>query len=160
MGFRIGQGRDIHRLGTGDHVMLGGVRIPHDRGVQAHSDGDVVLHALCDALLGSLALGDIGGWFPEADPEWADADSTRLLTSVYARVRELGYGLNNLDITVLAQEPRLAPHVAAMRAHIAAVLELAEDAVSVKATTTEGLGGIGRREGLAAEAVVLLHDGA
>jgi 2-C-methyl-D-erythritol 2,4-cyclodiphosphate synthase len=160
MGFRIGQGRDIHRFGDGDHVMLGGVRVPHHQGIQAHSDGDVVLHALCDALLGALALGDIGGWFPDTDPEWAGADSSRLLQTVYERVCELGYRLNNLDITVLAQAPRVAPHLAAMREHIAAILELPLDAVSIKATTTEGLGYIGRGEGLAAEAVVLLHDGA
>lgn len=160
MDFRIGQGRDIHRFGPGDHIMLGGVRVPHDQGIQAHSDGDVVLHALCDALLGALALGDIGGWFPDTDAEWAGADSTQLLTAVYQRVRERGYRLNNLDVTVLAQAPRVAPHVPAMREHIAAVLEVPVDAVSIKATTTEGLGGIGRREGLAAEAVVLLHDGA
>jgi 2-C-methyl-D-erythritol 2,4-cyclodiphosphate synthase len=160
MGFRIGQGRDIHRFGDGDHVMLGGVRVPHHQGIQAHSDGDVVLHALCDALLGALALGDIGGWFPDTDLEWAGADSSRLLQTVYERVCELGYRLNNLDITVLAQAPRVAPHLAAMREHIAAILELPLDAVSIKATTTEGLGYIGRGEGLAAEAVVLLHDGA
>jgi len=160
MGFRIGQGRDIHRFGEGDHVMLGGVRVPHDQGIQAHSDGDVVLHALCDALLGALALGDIGGWFPDTDPEWAGADSTRLLKTVYERVGELGYRPSNLDITVLAQAPRVAPHVPAMREHIAATLELPLDAVSIKATTSEGLGSIGRGEGLAAEAVVLLHDSA
>lgn len=160
MGFRIGQGRDIHRFGDGDHVMLGGGRVPHHQGIQAHSDGDVVLHALCDALLGALALGDIGGWFPDTDSEWAGADSSRLLQTVYERVCELGYRLNNLDITVLAQAPRVAPHLAAMREHIAAILELPLDAVSIKATTTEGLGYIGRGEGLAAEAVVLLHDGA
>ncbi len=159
MGFRIGQGRDIHRYGEGHHIMLGGVRVPHDQGVRAHSDGDVVLHALCDAFLGALALGDIGGWFPDTDAEWAGADSTQLLTRVYEHVRARGYGLTNLDVTVLAQAPRIAPHLAAMREHIAAALEVPEDAVSIKATTTEGLGYIGRAEGLAAEAVVLLHDG-
>lgn len=159
MGFRIGQGRDIHRFGPGGHVMLGGVSVPHDQGVEAHSDGDVVLHALCDALLGALALGDIGGWFPDTDPAWAGADSTQMLTRVYGQIREAGYELANLDITVLAQAPRVAPHVTAMREHIAAALAVPLDAVSIKATTTEGLGFTGRREGLAAEAVVLLHDG-
>ncbi len=160
MGFRIGQGRDIHRFGPGEHIMLGGVRVPHEQGIRAHSDGDVVLHALCDALLGALALGDIGGWFPDTDPEWAGVDSTRLLKTVYERVCQQGYSLNNLDITVLAQAPRVAPHVTAMREHIAATLAVSGDAVSIKATTSEGLDAIGRAEGLAAEAVVLLHDGA
>lgn len=155
---RIGHGIDVHRFGPGDHVVIGGVRIPHDRGVVAHSDGDVALHALCDALLGAAALGDIGRHFPDADPRWRGADSRTLLRAV----RELlaGHGLRPLsvDVTVVAQAPRLAPHVPAMRANIAADLGLDADRVSVKATTSEGLGFTGRGEGIAALAVALVAE--
>ncbi len=153
---RIGHGFDVHAFGEGDHVVLGGVRIAHDRGLVAHSDGDVVLHALCDALLGAAGLGDIGAHFPDSDPAWRDADSRDLLARVVARVREAGWAPVNADVTVIAQAPRLSPHVDAMREGIAGVVGIARDAVNVKATTTERLGTIGRGEGIAAHAVVLL----
>ncbi|KXS38439.1 MAG: 2-C-methyl-D-erythritol 2,4-cyclodiphosphate synthase [Halomonadaceae bacterium T82-2] len=154
---RIGHGFDVHRFGEGDHVMIGGVRIAHDRGVIAHSDGDVLLHALCDALLGACALGDIGRHFPDTDPRWAGADSRALLRDVMARVAEAGYAVANIDATVIAQAPRLAAHIPAMRETIAGDLDVTCDAVNVKATTTERLGFTGRGEGIAAEAVVLLR---
>lgn len=157
MDIRIGQGLDIHRFGPGDHVVLGGVRIPHDQGLVAHSDGDVVIHALCDALLGALALGDIGHFFPDTDPAWENADSTRLLETVYRHVRDAGYRLGNADITVVARAPKLAPHIDAMRERLAGLLSLDAGAVSIKATTSEGLGFTGRGEGIAASAMVLLR---
>jgi 2-C-methyl-D-erythritol 2,4-cyclodiphosphate synthase len=155
---RIGHGFDVHAFGPGDHVMIGGVRIPHSRGVIAHSDGDVALHALCDALLGAAGLGDIGGMFPDTDPRWAGADSRELLRQVAARLAGRELRVSNADVTVVAQAPRLAPHVGAMRARIAADLGVELDRVNIKATTTEKLGYIGREEGLAAHAVVLLHE--
>jgi 2-C-methyl-D-erythritol 2,4-cyclodiphosphate synthase len=155
--FRVGQGLDVHAFGEGDHVMLGAVRIPHDRGLAAHSDGDVALHALCDALLGSAALGDIGQHFPPGDERWRDADSSRLLADVVALLKEKGWRPVNADLTIACESPRIAPHVAAMRAAIAPILGLATDAVSVKATTTERLGFCGRGEGIAALAVVLIR---
>lgn len=154
--FRIGQGFDVHRYTDGDHVVLGGVRIPHERGVDAHSDGDVVLHALCDALLGALALGDIGQHFPPGDPQWKDADSRVLLGAVRRLVEGAGWRTVNCDLTVICERPRVMPHATAMRANIAADLGVAIDAVSVKATTAERMGFTGRGEGLAALAVVLL----
>lgn len=153
---RIGSGFDVHAFGPGDHVMLGGVRIPHEAGIVAHSDGDVVLHALADALLGAVAAGDIGQWFPDSDPAWRGADSRVLLRRVAAEVSRRGYRVANCDVTVLAQAPRLAPHRELMREHIAADLGVDLAAVSVKATTTEHLGFVGRGEGIAAQAVVLL----
>ncbi len=153
---RIGQGLDVHAFTPGDHVMLGGVRIPHHRGIAAHSDGDVALHALMDALLGALALGDIGKHFPPDDAQWEGADSLQLLSRVAAMVRERGFGSGNVDLTIACETPRLAPHIDAMRNAIATVLEWPLDAVSVKATTTEQLGFCGREEGIAALAVVLL----
>lgn len=156
MNVRIGQGFDVHAFGDGDHVMLGGVRIPHGRGVLAHSDGDVALHALCDALLGALALGDIGHHFPPSDERWRGADSRALLRQCVARVGERGWRAGNVDLTVMAERPKVGPHVAAMRECIAADLGIAVDDVSVKATTTERLGFIGREEGIAALAVCLL----
>lgn len=155
---RIGHGFDVHRFGDGDHLMIGGVRIPHDHGFVAHSDGDVLLHALCDALLGACALGDIGRHFPDTDARWAGADSRELLRQVMARVGEAGYRVGNVDVTVIAQAPRLAPHVVAMREAIAADLGVALGAVNVKATTSERLGFTGRGEGIAAEAVALLFE--
>jgi len=154
--FRTGQGFDVHAFGPGDHVMLCGVRIPHDAGVAAHSDGDVALHALCDALLGAVALGDIGLHFPPGDPEWAGADSRALTRSVVAMLADRGWRVNNVDVTVVCEAPRVAPHVSGMRGNLAADLELDLGAVSVKATTTEGLGFCGRGEGIAALAVVAL----
>lgn len=153
---RIGSGFDVHAFGPGDHVMLGGVRIPHDRAVVAHSDGDVVLHALADALLGAIGAGDIGQLFPDSDPAWRGADSRVLLRHVMQEVSGRGYRVVNCDVTVLAQAPRLAPYRDAMRANIAADLGVPAGDVSVKATTTERLGYVGRGEGIAAQAVVLL----
>lgn len=153
---RIGHGFDVHRFGEGDSVVLGGVRIPHRRGLVAHSDGDVLIHAVCDALLGAIAAGDIGRHFPDTDPAWAGADSRGLLRGVVELVAAAGYRLGNLDATLVAQAPRMAPHVPAMRSHLAADLNAAEAQVNVKATTTERLGYTGREEGIAAHAVVLL----
>ncbi|MFW3614130.1 2-C-methyl-D-erythritol 2,4-cyclodiphosphate synthase [Billgrantia antri] len=156
---RIGHGFDVHRFGEGDHLMIGGVAVPFDHGFVAHSDGDVLLHAISDALLGACALGDIGRHFPDTDPAWAGADSRGLLRHVLSLVREAGYRVGNVDATVIAQAPKLAPHISAMRERIAEDLELALDAVNVKATTSERLGFTGRGEGIAAEAVVLLTRG-
>ncbi len=156
MSHRIGHGFDVHAFKDGDHVMLGGVRVPHDRGIDAHSDGDVVLHALCDALLGALALGDIGQHVPPSDPRWKDCDSRVFLRHCASLLHVRGWHVSNADITVLAEAPKIGPHRDAMRAAIAAELGIEIDRISVKATTTEKLGYIGRREGLAAEAVVLL----
>ena len=156
MTFRIGHGFDVHAFGEGDHVMLGGVRIPFARGLDAHSDGDVVIHALCDALLGALALGDIGTHFPPADPRWRDADSRAFLRHCNVLLRERGWALGNADITVICERPKIGPHAAAMRAVLADDLGVDVDAVSVKATTTEALGFTGRGEGIAAQAVCLL----
>ena len=156
MNVRIGQGFDVHAFGDGDHVMLGGVRIPHARGVLAHSDGDVVLHALCDAMLGAMALGDIGKHFPPSDPRWKDADSRLFLRHCRQLLAEHGWALGNADITVICESPRIGPHAGAMRGLIAADLGVAVDAISIKATTTEQLGFTGRNEGIAAQAVCLL----
>ena len=153
---RIGHGYDLHALAAGRRLVLGGVEIAHDRGPIAHSDGDVLLHALADALLGAAALGDIGQHFPDNDPAYAGADSRALLRRVVALVRAAGYAVANVDVTVLAQRPKLAPHRDAMRANIAADLGLDVACVSVKATTTEGLGPVGRQEAIAAHAVCLL----
>ena len=156
MSHRIGHGFDVHAFKDGDHVMLGGVRVPHDRGIDAHSDGDVVLHALCDALLGALALGDIGQHFPPSDPRWKDCDSRVFLRHCASLLHVRGWHVSNADITVLAEAPKIGPHRDAMRAAIATELGIEIERISVKATTTEKLGYIGRRQGLAAEAVVLL----
>lgn len=153
---RIGQGLDVHAFGPGDHVVLGGVRIDHDAGLLAHSDGDVVIHALCDALLGALALGDIGRHFPPGDPRWAGVDSRVLLRHCRDLVAEAGWRLGNADITVVCERPRIGPHAPLMRERMAADLGAGVDAVSIKATTSEGLGFAGRGEGIAASAVVLL----
>ena len=153
---RVGQGYDVHAFGEGDHVVLGGVRIAHDRGVVAHSDGDVVIHALCDALLGALALGDIGVHFPPSDDRWKDADSRQFLRHCRALLAERGWAVGNADVTVVCERPKVAPHAAAMRANLAEDLGVDVDAISVKATTSEKLGFTGRGEGLAAMAVALL----
>ena len=157
MNFRIGQGFDVHRFGEGDHVMLCGVRVPHDRGLIAHSDGDVAIHALCDALLGALALGDIGQHFPDNDAAYKNADSAVLLQRVYQLVCEQGYRLGNADITLIAQSPKVLPYREQMQQRLAAVLAVDLQCISVKATTTEHLGFTGRKEGIAAQAVVLLE---
>ncbi|ALM54523.1 2-C-methyl-D-erythritol 2,4-cyclodiphosphate synthase [Halomonas huangheensis] len=153
---RIGHGFDVHRFGEGDHLMIGGVRIPFDHAFIAHSDGDVLLHAISDALLGACALGDIGHHFPDTDPAWRGADSRDLLRQVMTSVAEQGYRVANLDATLMAQAPKMAPHLAAMREYIADDLRVPMEAINVKATTTERLGFTGRGEGIAAEAVVLL----
>ena len=156
MNIRIGQGFDVHAFGDGDHVVLGGVRVPHDRGVLAHSDGDVGIHALCDAMLGALALGDIGQHFPPSDPQWKDADSRAFLRHCNALLGERGWRLGNADITVVCERPKVGPHAQAMRELLATDLGVAIDVVSVKATTSETLGFTGRGEGIAALAVCLL----
>ncbi|MCC8536527.1 2-C-methyl-D-erythritol 2,4-cyclodiphosphate synthase [Xanthomonas axonopodis pv. poinsettiicola] len=154
--FRIGQGYDVHAFGPGDHVMLGGVRVAHSHGVLAHSDGDVVLHALCDAMLGALALGDIGQHFPPSDARWKDADSAQFLQQCDQLLRERGWRVGNADITVICERPKVGPHALAMRERIAGLLAIELDAVSIKATTSEKLGFTGRGEGIAAQAAVLL----
>ena len=154
--FRIGNGYDVHRLEDGRTLTLGGVRIPHTKGCVAHSDGDVIIHALCDALLGALALGDIGHHFPDTSDEFAGIDSRILLRRTYSLVQEHGYSLVNADITLLLQAPKIAPFVVQLRTARASVLGVAADAVSVKATTGERLGFVGREEGVEAYAAVLL----
>ncbi|OLO03113.1 MULTISPECIES: 2-C-methyl-D-erythritol 2,4-cyclodiphosphate synthase [Salinicola] len=156
MSVRIGHGFDVHRFGDGDHLMIGGVRLPFDRGFVAHSDGDVLLHAVSDALLGACALGDIGRHFPDTDPAWKGADSRALLRHVVGLVHDAGYRIGNLDATLMAQAPRMAEWIPGMRETIAADLDVELGAVNVKATTTERLGFTGRGEGIAAEAVALL----
>ncbi|MDX5373365.1 MAG: 2-C-methyl-D-erythritol 2,4-cyclodiphosphate synthase [Pseudomonadaceae bacterium] len=153
---RIGHGYDVHRFGEGDFITLGGVRIPHKFGLVAHSDGDVLLHALSDALLGAAALGDIGKHFPDTDPTFKGADSRVLLRHVVGLIRAKGYVVGNVDATIVAQAPKMAPHIESMRAHIAEDLGVELDAVNVKATTTEKLGFTGREEGIAVHAVALL----
>lgn len=153
---RIGHGYDVHAFEAGDHLMLGGVRIAHERAFKAHSDGDVLIHALCDALLGAAALGDIGRHFPDTDPRYAGADSRALLRAVLQKLVEHGWRVGNVDCTIIAQAPKLAPHVEEMRAHLAADLAIEVGRVNVKATTTERLGFAGREEGVAAHAVALL----
>jgi 2-C-methyl-D-erythritol 4-phosphate cytidylyltransferase / 2-C-methyl-D-erythritol 2,4-cyclodiphosphate synthase len=157
---RVGSGFDVHAFGPGDFLMLAGVRIPHSRGVVAHSDGDVALHALCDALLGAAGLGDIGQHFRDTDPRWRGADSRGFVTAVLAMLRARGLAVTNADVTVLAQAPKIAPHRDAMREEIARLLGISEASVNIKATTTEGLGFLGRAEGIAAQAVVLLEESA
>jgi len=156
MNLRIGHGFDVHAFGEGDHLMLGGVRVPHGRGVVAHSDGDVVIHALCDAILGALALGDIGRHFPPSDPQWQGADSRVFLRHCHELARGHGWSLGNADITVICERPRIGPFVEAIRIALAVELGVDVDAISVKATTTEQLGYTGRGEGIAAHAVCLL----
>ncbi|HLR17611.1 MAG TPA: 2-C-methyl-D-erythritol 2,4-cyclodiphosphate synthase [Alcanivoracaceae bacterium] len=154
---RIGQGYDVHAFGEGDSLIIGGVRIPFHKGFVAHSDGDVLLHALTDALLGALALGDIGYWFPDTDAQWKGADSGQLLQAAYAKITAKGYQLANADLTVLAERPKMAPHIQAIRERISALLGCDVEAISVKATTTEKLGFVGREEGITALATVLVE---
>ena len=155
---RIGHGYDVHAFGDGDHIMLCGARIAHPCGLMAHSDGDVALHALTDGLLGALALGDIGHHFPDDDPTFEGADSRQLLRHVVALVGERGYALGNADLTIIAQAPKLASHIGAMRQNLAEDLGCEVDLINVKATTTEKLGFVGREEGIAVHAVVLLKE--
>ncbi len=153
---RIGQGIDVHAFGPGDFVMLGGVRIPYTRGVIAHSDGDVILHALCDALLGALGQGDIGQHFKDTDPRWKGADSKGFVRHIMEMVRTRNLRVGNADVTVLSEAPKVNPHRDEIRRQIAELLEVSTEYVNVKATTTEKLGFLGRSEGLAAQAIVLL----
>ena len=155
---RIGHGFDVHQLVAGRKCIIGGVEIAHDRGLLGHSDADVLLHAICDALLGAAALGDIGKHFPDSDVRYQGIDSRKLLRHVAALIRERGYRIGNIDATIIAQEPRMAPHIPAMVANIADDLSIATGAVNVKATTTEKLGFTGRGEGIAAEAVCLIES--
>lgn len=156
MKFRIGQGYDVHRLVEGRKLILCGVEVPHTLGLLGHSDADVAIHALCDALLGSLALGDIGAFFPDNDPKYKDIDSTLLLSEVVRKIRGGGWEISNVDITISAQKPKLRPFIDTMRRRIADVMEVDADCVSVKATTTEKLGFEGREEGISASAVALV----
>ena len=159
MQLRIGHGYDAHRFAEPSDnrpLMLGGVEVPHDRGLLAHSDGDALIHALCDALLGAVALGDIGRHFPDNDQAYKNADSTVLLQRVLGLVKNLGWSVVNADMTILAQSPRMASHINMMRSRLAVLLEVDLDAVNVKASTTEGMGFVGRKEGLETHAVVLL----
>ena len=153
---RVGIGLDVHALAAGRRLILGGVEIPHDAGLAGHSDGDVLVHALIDAMLGAAARGDIGQWFPSSDQRFAGADSIGLLRTVVETLRGEGWEIGNVDVTVVAQQPRIGPHIEAMRARLAPILGVALDAVSVKATTTDHLGALGRAEGIAAQAVALL----
>ena len=155
---RIGHGYDVHAFGDGDHIMLCGVSIEHQNGLMAHSDGDVALHALTDALLGALALGDIGHHFPDDDPTFKGADSRQLLRQVIALVKARGFELGNADLTIVTQAPKLAPHITAMRQNLSEDLGGDIDLINVKATTTETLGFVGRQEGIAVHAVVLLKE--
>lgn len=154
---RIGNGYDVHAFGEGDKIVIGGVVIPHHRGLVAHSDGDVLLHALCDALLGAAALGDIGKHFPDTDMQYRNADSRSLLRMVYAKVNQQGWRLVNADMTIVAQAPRMATFIPRMQEAIASDLQSTLNQINVKATTTERLGFIGREEGIACYAVVLLE---
>jgi 2-C-methyl-D-erythritol 2,4-cyclodiphosphate synthase len=155
---RVGYGYDVHCLVAGRRLLLGGVEIPYELGLAGHSDADVLLHALADALLGAAALGDIGQHFPPGDPDYKDADSLVLLAKAYRLVADRGYTLANADTVIIAERPRIAPYIEAMRANIAGALAVNRDQISIKATTTEGLGFCGREEGIAAQAVVLLLD--
>jgi len=156
MDYRIGHGYDVHAFGDGDHIMLAGIRIPYEYGLIAHSDGDVIIHSLCDALLGALALGDIGDHFPDTDSRYKNISSSLLLRHVYDLITQKGWSLSNADITLLAQAPKINPYKMQMRYHLANAMHLPIDAISIKATTTENLGYIGRKEGLASYSVVLL----
>ena len=156
-GLRIGHGYDVHRLTEGRRLILGGVEVPYEKGLLGHSDADVLTHAVMDALLGAAAMGDIGKLFPDNDPVFAGADSLALLREVMARLHAEGYVVGNMDCTVLAQAPKLAPHIIQMRRNLAQCMDVDVDRISIKATTEEGLGFTGAREGIAAHAVVLLE---
>jgi len=158
MTIRIGQGFDVHRLVAGRPLILAGVEVPHSRGLDGHSDADVVAHAVADALLGALGAGDLGSYFPSSDPQWKGASGSALLQPILARMRSLGFSIGNVDTTIVAQEPRLAAHVEALRAGLAKQLEAEPGRVNVKLKSTDRLGSIGRGEGIAAQAVVLLEE--
>jgi 2-C-methyl-D-erythritol 2,4-cyclodiphosphate synthase len=158
MSFRVGQGYDVHRLAEGESLWLGGVLIPHDKGTVAHSDGDVLIHAICDALLGSVSLGDIGTHFPDTSEKYKNIDSKILLKESYKLVRKEGFSISNIDATISAQRPKLKSYINEMKETMAGVLGIVSSQVSVKATTTEGLGFEGREEGISAQAVVLVKQ--
>lgn len=160
MAFRIGNGYDIHRLVADRPLILGGVTIPHDLGLDGHSDADALTHAIMDAMLGALSLGDIGLYFPPGDPQWAGADSLKLLAQVNTMIQDRGWRINNLDSVIVAERPKLKPHIDAMRSRLASVLALSPDQVGVKATTNEKLGPTGRQEGIAVYSVALLSTAA
>jgi 2-C-methyl-D-erythritol 2,4-cyclodiphosphate synthase len=155
---RIGNGYDAHRFGAGDHIVIAGVRIEHSHALLAHSDGDVAIHALCDALLGAAGLGDIGQLFPDNDARYAGIDSRVLLREVIKRLQQQGLSVSNIDMTIVAQAPKMAPHIPAMRQYLAEDLGVDSSRVNIKATTTEGMGFTGRGEGIAAHAVVLIKE--
>lgn len=155
--FRIGHGYDVHRFGEGDFIVLGGVKIPHHSGFIAHSDGDVLIHALCDALLGAIAAGDIGQHFPDTDDEYKNIDSTVLLKKTNQLLLNATYVIANIDLTIIAQTPKMSPHIQAMLQKLAAVLSIEKTQINIKATTTESLGFAGREEGIAVHAVVMLY---
>nr|WP_274595111.1 2-C-methyl-D-erythritol 2,4-cyclodiphosphate synthase [Mariprofundus erugo] len=156
LNIRVGHGFDVHPFAEGRKLILGGVDIPHQRGLAGHSDADVLYHALCDALLGAAGLGDIGHHFPDSDMQYKDADSARFVSATVSALSERGWTVGNVDVTVIAQEPKIAPHVAAMRERLAGLLLVDQSAVNIKATTTERLGYVGRKEGIAAHAVALI----
>jgi 2-C-methyl-D-erythritol 2,4-cyclodiphosphate synthase len=156
MNMRVGQGYDVHNFCEGDHLILGGVKIPYDKGFQAHSDGDVLIHALCDALLGALALGDIGKHFPDTEADNKDLDSRIFLRHIYDLIISKGWKLVNADCTIIAQAPKMLPHIESMQANLSDDCQVSHNQISVKATTTEKLGFEGRKEGIAAQAIVLL----
>ncbi len=155
--YRIGHGYDVHRFGEGDFIVLGGVKIPHHSGFIAHSDGDVLIHALCDALLGAIAAGDIGQHFPDTDDRYRDIESSVLLDNTNQLLLKDLYAVVNIDLTIVAQSPKIAPHIQLMRQNLADVLKIAKSQINIKATTTESLGFAGREEGIAAHAVVMLY---
>ncbi len=159
MKLRIGQGYDVHRLASGRKMVIGGVEIPSDMGIVGHSDADVLLHAICDAMLGALALGDIGKHFPDTDPSYKGISSLRLLAHVHELIRSKNYEIINIDSTVILEKPKIGPHVQKMRQAISEILGLDINSISIKATTSEGMGFVGHEEGIAAQAVVLLREG-
>lgn len=155
--FRIGHGYDVHRFGEGDSIILGGVNIPHSAGLIAHSDGDVLIHALCDALLGAIAAGDIGQHFPDSEQQYKNISSSILLDKTRQLIQQGGYGIINIDLTIIAQLPKMTPHIPAMSQNLAEILNAEKSQINIKATTTETLGFIGREEGIAVHAVVMLY---
>ena len=155
--FRIGHGYDVHRFGEGSFIVLGGVQIPHHSGLVAHSDGDVLIHALCDAMLGGIAAGDIGTHFPDTDSSYENIDSKVLLEKTYQLIEQQQYGIVNADITIIAQQPKMSPHISSMQTNLAEILNVDNSQINIKATTTENLGFAGRQEGIAVHAVVLLY---
>ncbi len=156
--YRIGHGYDVHRFGEGDFIVLGGQKIPHDHGFIAHSDGDVLIHSLCDALLGSIAAGDIGQHFPDTDEQYKNIDSSILLEKINQLLKQDQFMIGNIDISIVAQTPKMSPHIQSMRQHLANVLNIAQTQINIKATTTEKLGFTGRQEGIAVHSVVMVYS--